>query len=117
MTSDQVVSSLENRRHPGEAIVTPRQPFSRTSISQRATDCFRAKKRLAIWLDESNRALELLKRNFRKLLRCLLVGDIIDLAVGDFAPPLDPPLAKMTLPVPNHERLERRIRNAEVHSD
>src|SRR6266480_1050776 len=114
MTSYQVVSGLGNRREPGNAIVTPRQPFARTSISQGATDCFRGKKRFAVWLDESKRALELLKRNFGKLMRCFLVGDIIDLAGGYFAPALDPPLAKMTLTVPDHERFWRRIADAEM---
>src|SRR5439155_8210944 len=114
MTSDEVVSGVGDRREPGNAIVTPRQPFARTSISQRATDCFRGKKRFAVWLDESKRALELLKRNFGKLMRRLLAGDVIDLAGGDFAPALDPPLAKMTLTVPDHERFERRMADTEM---
>src|SRR5207245_3070274 len=68
----------------------------------------------AVWLNQSDCALELFDRNFGELMRRLLICRVIDLAGGDFPPALDPPLAKMTFAVPDHERFRRRIGNAQV---
>src|SRR6266478_987249 len=114
MASDEVVSSLRDRREPGGPIVTPGQPFSRTLVSQRAIDCFRAKKSLAIWFNESDSALELFEGNFWKSIRRFLIGDIINFVRSNFAPALDPAPAKMTFAVPNHERLRWRIGDTQI---
>jgi hypothetical protein len=90
-------------------IITPGQPFSRRSTSQRAIDGFGSKKRFPIWFDESDGAFELFDWNLGKPIRCFLVGDVINFARGDFAPPLDPALAKMAFAIPNHQRAPWRI--------
>ncbi|PYJ59040.1 MAG: hypothetical protein DME74_13225, partial [Verrucomicrobia bacterium] len=86
MTSDELVSCFGNRRESRNVIVTPRQPFSRRSISQRAIDGFSGKKSFAVWLNQSDCALELFDRNFGELMRRLLICRVIDLAGGDFPP-------------------------------
>jgi hypothetical protein len=116
MPRDELVSGLGNACEPRNVIVAPRQPFPRGSISQRPIHGFSGKEGFAIRLDECNRTLELFDWNFWEPRCCLLIGGIIHFASGDFAPTFDPPLAKMTLTIPNHERLWRWIRNSEVHS-
>ena len=115
MTSDELVSEFGNCRESRHVIITPGQPFSGRPASQRAIDSFRCKKGFAIWLDESNRAFELFDGNLRKPICCFLVGYIINFARGDFAPAFNPAFAKMTFPVPNHERLGRGVGNAQAH--
>jgi hypothetical protein len=114
MPRDESVSGLGNDCEPRNVIVAPRQPFPRGSTSQRAIHGFSGKEGFAMRLDECNRTLELFDWNFWEPRCCLLIGSIIHFASGDFAPTFDPPLAKMTLAIPNHERLWRWIRNAEV---
>src|SRR5919198_6587803 len=112
MASDECVRSLGKRCEARYVIVAPRQPFPRSSISQGAVHRFGRKEGFAIRLDDCNRALELFDWNFGKPRGRILIGGVINVASRDFAPTLDPPLAKKTLAIPNHERLCRRIRNA-----
>src|SRR4029078_3298137 len=114
MACDECASGLGNACEPRNVIVTPRQPFLRGSLSQRAIDGFGGKGGFGITRDEGNRSRELCDWNFREPRCCLLKGGIIHVASGDFAPMFAPPLAKMTLAIPNHERLWRWIRNAKV---
>src|SRR6266496_2799520 len=114
MPRDEFVSSLGNPCETRDVIVAPRQPFPRRSISQRAIHRFGGKERFAIRLDKRSRTLELVDWNFGEPRGCLLIRGIIHLASGDFAPAFDPPLAKMTLAIPNHERFWRRVRNAKM---
>src|SRR5215469_12855871 len=109
MMRDELVSGFGNRREPRNVIVTPRQPSLRRSISQRTIDGFRGKKRFAVRLNESHRALELFDWNFWKLIRCLLISGVIDFTGGDFSPALDPQPAEITFPVPDQERFRRKI--------
>jgi hypothetical protein len=117
MPRDEFVSGLGNPCETKDVIVAPRQPFPRRSISQRAIHGFGGEEDFAIRLDERHCTLELFDWNFGESRCCLLISGIIHFANGDFAPTFDPPLAKMTRTIPNHERLWRRVRNAEVHSD
>ena len=114
MPRDEFVSGLRNPCETRDVIVAPCQPFARRTISQRAIHGFSGKEGFAIRLDERNRALELVDWNFGKPRGCFLIGGVIHFARGDFAPTFDPPLAKKTLAIPNHERSWRRVRNAEV---
>src|SRR5262245_4346173 len=114
MSRNEFVSGLGNSCEPRNVIVAPGQPFPRGAISQRAVDGFGGEEGFTIRLDECNRPLELFDWNFREPRCCLLIGGIIHFASRDFAPTLDPPLAKMTLTIPNHERLWRWIRNAQM---
>src|SRR6266566_961511 len=84
MTGDEFVSGFGNRRESRNVIVTPRQPFSRRSISQRAIDGFRGKKYFAIRLNQNHRALEVIDWNFGKAPGTILIRSIIDLADGEF---------------------------------
>src|SRR4030095_14499403 len=111
MASDEFVNGLRHSRETGEVIIAPRQPFPRRSISQRAIHRFSGYERFTIWLNEYDRAFELVDWNFGEPHGCLLITGIIDLAGSDFAPTFDPSFAKMTLAIPNHERLWRRVRN------
>src|SRR5882724_12224686 len=114
MPRDEFVSGLGDSSETRNVIVAPPQPFPRGSISQRPIHGFGGKEGFAIRLDKCNRSLKLFDWNFREPRRSLLIGGIIHFTGGDFAPTFDPPLAKMTLTVPNHERLWRPVRNAEV---
>src|SRR5206468_12083252 len=113
-TSDKFITKFGNRRETGNMIITPGQPFSRRSTSQRAVNCFRCKESFPVWFDKSDRAFKLFDRNFGKPIRCFLVGYVINFAGSDFPPAFDPALAKMTFAVPNHKRLWRRSGNAEM---
>src|SRR6266404_2025057 len=114
MTSDELVSSFGDLRESRNVVVTPLQPFFRSSMAQRAIDGLGGKEGSAVWLDQSDCALELFDRNFGELTRCLLVCGVIDLTGGDFPPALNPSFAKKTFAVPDHERFGRRIGNAEA---
>ncbi len=114
MTSDELVSNLRSRRETGNLIITPGQPSTRKSISERAIDGFRRKKSFAVWFDESDGALEPFDGNFWKSVRRFLISFVINFARGDFAPPLDPAFAKMTFAIPNHEWLGRWVADAEM---
>src|SRR6266496_4078420 len=109
MPRDEFVSGLRNPCETRDVIVAPCQPFARRTISQRAIHGFSGKEGFAIRLDERNRALELVDWNFGKPRGCFLIGGVIHFARGDFAPTFDPPLAKKTLAIPNHERSWRMV--------
>src|SRR4029453_6835350 len=114
MPRDEFVSGLGNPCETRDVIVAPRQPFPRRSISQRTIHGFGGKEGFAIRVDERYRTLELFDWNFREPRSCLLISAIIHFASSDLAPAFDPPLAKMTLAIPNHERFWRRVRNAKM---
>src|SRR5215471_4540974 len=114
MASDKFVSTLRNDCETRHMIVAPRQPFPRRLISQRAIHGFGSQEGFAIQFDEYDRASELFDWNFGEPRGRLLIGGVVHFPSRDFSPTLDPPLAKMTLAIPNHERLWRRVRNAEV---
>src|SRR5438552_7245640 len=112
VTRDNFVSNLGNRRGTGNVIITPRQPFARGSTTQRAIDGLRREKNFARLVDVNDRALELLPRYFRKSHRCFLISLVLNLARSQHSPALDPQSAKMTLAIPNHERLRWRRSHA-----
>src|SRR5437016_3382553 len=91
-------------------VVTPGQPFA--TALKRTINGFRRGKHVAGRVDINNCALELLSWNLRKASRAFLERSVIDLAPGELAPSFNPQTAKMTLAVPNHERLGRRIGDA-----
>src|SRR5712664_3591730 len=115
MTSDRFISGFGNRGESWSVIVTPRQPFSRRPIAQRAIDGFRGEKSFAVWLNQSDCAPELFDWNFGEPMSRLLIGRVIDHTFRDLSPALDPLFAKMTFAVPDRERFRRRIGNADVH--
>src|SRR5437870_13317391 len=107
MTCDELVSGFGNRCESRNVIVAPRQPSSRRSISQRAVDGFRGQNSFAVRLNESHRAPELIARDFWESVGDFLISGVIDFTGGDLSPALDPHLAKMTFPDPDHARLDR----------
>ena len=115
MPRDEFVSGLGDGSETRNVIVAPHQPFPRGSISQRPIYGFGGKEGFAIRLDKCDCTLKLFDWNFRESRRYLLIRCVIHLASGDFAPTFDPAFAKMTLTIPNHERIWRWIRNVEAH--
>src|SRR5207302_8056930 len=96
-------------------IVTPGQPLSGRSTSQRSKDGFSAEKDTAVGLDINQRALKLFARNFWKPFGAFLGCRVIDRVAGDLTPAVDPAPAEMAFAVPDNERLRRRIINAYWH--
>src|SRR5712692_1112962 len=108
MARNEFVNGFGDRRETGNVVVTPRQPFSRRSTSQRPINRFCRKKNLALPVDVSDGALEFRPGDFRKFFRDFLIRRIFNLATRDLAPALDPQPAKMTFAIPNHERSGKR---------
>ena len=109
MVRDQSVASLGNRRETGNMIVAPAHPFFRRSTSERAVNRVGGEERPAVRLDENDRARKLVPWNFRKSICYFLVGCVINFAPGDLAPTLNPTVAKMTITIPDQQRLGWQI--------
>ena len=62
---------------------------------------------MAIDIDKNDGALKLFARNLREFLRRLLIGRVIDRTLSQNPPSFHPTRAKMTVAIPNHERLGR----------
>src|SRR5712692_10951195 len=114
MARNEFVNGFGDRRETGNVVVTPRQPFSRRSTSQRPIDRFCRKKNLALPVDVSDGALEFRPGDFRKFFRDFLIRGVLNLATRDLAPALDPQSAKMTFAIPNHERFGWRRNHARM---
>jgi hypothetical protein len=109
---DHLVSELRDRGKAGNVLVAPRQPFFRTSAAQRSVNRVCCREHITFAIDENDRAFELRARNFRKLPGNFLRRGVVDLSIGNHLPTLNPMPAKMTIAVPNHERLGRWMGNA-----
>src|SRR5438046_8030734 len=103
--SNYSVNAYLNCLKTRNIIVTPGQPLSVRSTSQRSKDGFSAEKDTAVGLDINHRALKLFARNFGKPFGAFLGCRVIDRIARDLTPALDPAPAEMAFAVPDNERL------------